>query len=124
MSTTIIEQIKREIENLGVTTEEEEVGRVIAVGDGIAEIEGLTNIQMSEMSGVELLQEIKDLNPLIQVYVITAHSNLEYVIQCMKGGAYDFFEKPLKLEDIISTLNEASRRVSRWNQLYKRHSLL
>ncbi len=84
----------------------------------------ITDIQMSEMSGVELLQEIKNLNPLIQVYVITAHSNLEYVIQCMKGGAYDFFEKPLKLEEIMATLNEASRRVSRWDQLYKRHSAL
>ncbi|MBF0280262.1 MAG: response regulator [SAR324 cluster bacterium] len=82
----------------------------------------ITDIQMSEMSGVELLREIKELNPLIQVYVITAHSNLEYVIQCMKGGAYDFFEKPLKMEEIISTLNEASRRVLRWNQLYKRYS--
>ena len=84
----------------------------------------ITDIQMSEMSGVELLQEIKNLNPLIQVYIITAHSNLEYVIQCMKGGAYDYFEKPLKMDDIISTLNEASRRVTRWNQLYKRHSAL
>ena len=84
----------------------------------------ITDIQMSEMSGVELLQEIKNLNPLIQVYIITAHSNLEYVIQCMKGGAYDYFEKPLQMDDIISTLNEASRRVTRWNQLYKRHSAL
>ena len=84
----------------------------------------ITDIQMSEMTGVELLQEIKNLNPLIQVYIVTAHSNLEYVIQCMKGGAYDYFEKPLKMDDIISTLNEASRRVSRWNQLYKRHSAL
>ncbi len=84
----------------------------------------ITDIQMAEMTGVELLREIKELNPLIQVYIITAHSNLEYVIQCMKGGAYDYFEKPVKMDDIVSTINEAARRVSRWNALYKKHSLL
>ncbi|MBF0286207.1 MAG: response regulator [SAR324 cluster bacterium] len=82
----------------------------------------ITDIQMAEMTGVELLREIKELNPLIQVYVITAHSNLEYVIQCMKGGAYDYFEKPIKIDNIIRTINEAARRVSRWNALYKKHS--
>lgn len=84
----------------------------------------ITDIQMADMTGVELLQEIKSLNPLIQVYIITAHSNLEYVIQCMKGGAYDYFEKPLKIEEIVETLNEAAKRVARWNQLYKKYSFL
>lgn len=84
----------------------------------------ITDIQMSEMTGVELLQEIKNLNPLIQVYIITAHSNLEYVIQCMKGGAYDYFEKPIRLDEIVGTLNEAARRATRWNQLYKKYSSL
>ena len=82
----------------------------------------ITDIQMSEMSGVELLREIKNLNPLIQVYIITAHSNLEYVIQCMKGGAYDYFEKPIRMNEIVETLNEAARRVARWNQLYQKYS--
>lgn len=46
---TIIERIQKEIENLNVSVVEEEVGHVIAVGDGIAEIEGLSNARMSEM---------------------------------------------------------------------------
>ena len=49
MSTTIIEHIKKEIAKLDVAANEEEVGRVISVGDGIAEIEGLANAEMSEM---------------------------------------------------------------------------
>ncbi len=49
MSTTIIETIKKEIEGLDVTSKPEEVGVVTAVGDGIAEIEGLTKAQMMEM---------------------------------------------------------------------------
>ncbi len=49
MSTPIIDRIKKEIEALDVTTKPEEVGVVISVGDGIAEIEGLLKAQMMEM---------------------------------------------------------------------------
>jgi F-type H+-transporting ATPase subunit alpha len=49
MSTPIIARIKKEIENLQTTTAAEEIGVVVSVGDGIAEIEGLTNAQMMEM---------------------------------------------------------------------------
>lgn len=49
MSTTIIERIKAEIQNLNTTAEPEEVGVVQAVGDGIAEIDGLRQAQMMEM---------------------------------------------------------------------------
>lgn len=50
MSTVIIERIKKEIENLAATAETAvEVGSVTAVGDGIAEIQGLAQAQMMEM---------------------------------------------------------------------------
>lgn len=83
----------------------------------------ITDIKMEEMSGIELLQEIKELNSLMQIYIITAHPDLPNVIQCMKGGAYDYFEKPFDINDIITSINEAARRVSRWSELYKKHSL-
>jgi F-type H+-transporting ATPase subunit alpha len=49
MSTAIIDRIKKEIENLDTTAKPEEVGVVISVGDGVAEIEGLERAQMMEM---------------------------------------------------------------------------
>jgi len=83
----------------------------------------ITDIMMGEMSGVELLQQIKEMNSMMQIFVMTSHSTLPYVIQCMQGGAYDFFEKPLKIEDILISLDEASRRATRWSTLYSRLSL-
>ena len=83
----------------------------------------ITDIMMGEMSGVELLQQIKEMNSLMQIFVMTSHSTLPNVIQCMQGGAYDFFEKPLKIEDILISLGEASRRAARWSTLYSRLSL-
>ena len=78
---------------------------------------------MQEMSGVELLQKIKEMNSLMQIYVMTAHSTLPHVIQCMQGGAYDYFEKPIQIDDVLTSLEEAERRATRWSELYKRHSL-
>ncbi len=49
MSTTIIDTIKKEIENLDITTTPEEFGIVTSVGDGVAEIDGLAKAQMMEM---------------------------------------------------------------------------
>ena len=49
MSNPIIERIQKEIASLDTSAEMQEIGRVITVGDGVAEIEGLTAASMSEM---------------------------------------------------------------------------
>lgn len=54
----------------------------------------ITDIQMEEMDGLELMREIKEINETIQIYVITAHTNLQKVIQCMKG------EPPISLKNL------------------------
>ena len=70
MSDTIIEKIQKEIEKMEVHASKEEVGRVISVGDGIAEIEGLRFAQMSEMvrfddaDGKSLEEAIKETDVL------------------------------------------------------------
>ena len=40
----------------------------------------------------------------------------------MKGGDYDYFEKPRKVEEVVTSLREAQRRAERWSELFKRHS--
>ena len=71
MSTPIIARIKKEIENLNTATAPEEIGVVITVGDGIAEIEGLTNAEMMEMvifesgEGASLAETIKSEKALV-----------------------------------------------------------
>ncbi len=66
MSTAIIERIKKEIENLPQSAPVEEVGTVIAVGDGVAELEGLRGARMMEMvlfddsDGQELKQALTE----------------------------------------------------------------
>ena len=80
-----------------------------------------TDICMPEVDGITLLNEVKSYNPLIQVYIMSAFSNSEYVIQCMRGGAYDYFEKPIVIERILEAVDEASHRAARWDSLLSKN---
>ena len=81
----------------------------------------ITDICMPDVNGITLLHEIKSFNPLIQVYIMSAFSNSEYVIQCMRGGAYDYFEKPIVIERVLEAMNEASKRATRWDSLLSKY---
>jgi F-type H+-transporting ATPase subunit alpha len=66
MTTTIVEKLRKQIESFEPVTHKEGVGTVVAVGDGVAEIDGLPNALMAEMlefdiaSGKTLEESIKD----------------------------------------------------------------
>ena len=79
----------------------------------------ISDIMMAEMNGIELLHQIKEMNSLMQIYIMTAHSTLPHVIQCMKGGAYDYFEKPLQLKDVMTSLNEGSHDVLQLKRFFE-----
>src|SRR5262245_32251409 len=60
----------------------------------------LSDIQMPEMSGLELLAAVKELDPELVVIMITAFGSTETAVEAMKLGAYDYVQKPFKIEEI------------------------
>lgn len=64
----------------------------------------LTDISMPEVSGLDLLQEIKEGHPGIEVIMITGYLDISFAIQAMRRGAYDFFTKPFNYEKIVLTI--------------------
>ena len=56
----------------------------------------LTDVQMSGMSGFDLLKRLKLVNPNVKVIVMTAFDSYESVLQALQLGAYDYIQKPLK----------------------------
>lgn len=75
----------------------------------------LTDIKMPEMSGVELLREIKRINPLANVVMMTAFSNMSNVVNCLGSGAVDYLVKPFgDLDQIIKVIDQARERIERW----------
>ena len=70
----------------------------------------LTDMRMPEMDGSELLLQTKQLNPEIDVIVMTAFGSIETGIQMMKDGAADFITKPVDLEQLELTIKKALER--------------
>jgi two-component system response regulator PilR (NtrC family)/two-component system response regulator HydG len=60
----------------------------------------ITDVRMPRLSGLELLQQLKEARPDLDVIVITAHQDMATAIGAMKAGAYDYLVKPLDLDQI------------------------
>lgn len=71
----------------------------------------ILDVKMPGKSGIETLKEIKKLNQLSQVIMLTGHATVESAIQGMKLGAYDYIMKPTVTEDLINLINKAYKIV-------------
>lgn len=77
----------------------------------------MTDIKMPGMDGVELLRAIKDMNPLCNVMIMTAYSNMSYLLDCFSAGACDYFAKPFQdMDEVIKAVKTAISRVGRWKE--------
>ncbi len=70
----------------------------------------LLDIWIPGKDGIEVLQEIKSKYPFIEVIVMSGHGSIETAVKAIKLGAFDFIEKPLSLEKLILTINQAIQK--------------
>lgn len=63
-----------------------------------------TDITMPHLDGLELLMHIRSLEREIEVVVITGHMNIDYAIEAIKKGAFDYLKKPFMLQDVHATV--------------------
>jgi DNA-binding NtrC family response regulator len=59
------------------------------------------------MDGIETLREMKKVQPLAEVILLTGHASVETSIEGMKLGAFDYLIKPIKLEELLTKMAEA-----------------
>ena len=67
----------------------------------------LLDINMPEMSGMDVLKSVKDLGSLSEVVILTGHGTIDRAIEAMKLGAYDFLTKPCELARLEVVLQKA-----------------
>jgi two-component system nitrogen regulation response regulator NtrX len=67
----------------------------------------LLDIWMPDMDGIETLVKIKEINPRIQVIMMSGHATIETAVKATRLGAYDFIEKPLSLEKLLLSVQNA-----------------
>jgi FixJ family two-component response regulator/anti-sigma regulatory factor (Ser/Thr protein kinase) len=97
----------------------------IAVADYDAII---TDIKMPGMDGVELLGRIREIRPDTPVLVITGHGQHDLAIQSLRGGAFDYLQKPVDREYVVASLQRAvqirglRRQVAAQQRALERHA--
>jgi len=70
----------------------------------------ITDIEMGSMSGLELLEKIREENSKIHLVVISAHTKIEYLLEAIPFKLEQYVVKPLnskKIRGLLNTLNEA-----------------
>lgn len=65
------------------------------------------DLNMPKLSGMEVLQAIKQKRPEIPVVICTANSEIETAVQCLRLGAHDYLVKPINLNTFGSALRTA-----------------
>ncbi len=84
----------------------------------------LLDLKMPGMHGLELLKQIKDANPQVEVVIVTAYGTVQNAVEAMKLGAGDFLQKPFGPEELRLTVRKAlERRRLTLENLYLRRAL-
>src|SRR5215217_6007295 len=82
----------------------------------------LTDIRLAGHDGIELLDEIKTIDPDALVIIMTAYSSVDTAIAALRKGAYDYVTKPFVNEDLLQTVRNAifQRELFRENRALRR----
>jgi two-component system response regulator PilR (NtrC family) len=111
----IVEDEKSMREVLKILLEGERY-EVVSASDGLEGLSYLTNdifdlvitdIKMPRVNGFELLKKTKEISPDTIVIMITAFGTTEAAIEAMKSGAYDYINKPFKIDEIRLIVEKA-----------------
>jgi len=70
----------------------------------------LTDQKMPGMSGLELLQAVRAINPETPVILMTAFGSIQAAVSAIQGGATDYLTKPLNLDELLYRIRQVSDR--------------
>lgn len=94
-----------------VCSEAESAETALAILETQAPDVVLTDLMLPSMTGVQLLQRIKALQPRTEVAIMTGHGSIESAVQTMKLGAYDYVTKPFRVEELKLILQRMAEKV-------------
>ncbi len=107
---TLRETLKRRFEKQGMEVRAA-AEPALALADPAPCDVALLDLNMPGMSGLELLEKLKQLQPELEAIVLTGHGSIETAIQAMKKGAYDYLTKPFHLPELEIHIQKAYEKV-------------
>jgi len=76
----------------------------------------ITDVRMPEISGIDLLRKVRELDTRIPVIVITGHGDVPLAVEAMRMGAIDFLEKPYEDDVLLASVRAALGQVNKQTQ--------
>src|SRR5436305_3145213 len=70
----------------------------------------ILDLRMPGLTGIEVLDQIKQVSPDTEVVIMTGHASVETAIEAVRLGAFDYVTKPCKLAEIEGVLNKVSEK--------------
>jgi len=67
----------------------------------------LTDLVMPELNGIEVTRRIRQADPHLPIFVLTAHADLDTAIEALKAGATGYLTKPVNLDELTTQLDRA-----------------
>ncbi|MDY6824757.1 MAG: response regulator [Thermodesulfobacteriota bacterium] len=71
----------------------------------------ITDIRMPGIDGIEVLRRIKEQAHPAEVIIVTGHGDIDNAIECLKYGASDFINKPVRAENLSVALERAEKKL-------------
>ena len=68
------------------------------------------DLAMPGIDGLETLKRLREVNPDLQVVLLTGHGSIRSGVEAIKGGAVDFLEKPAEFSELLTKIREASAK--------------
>jgi DNA-binding NtrC family response regulator len=72
----------------------------------------LTDLKMEKVDGMQVLRRCKEMDPDVEVILITGYAAIETAIEAVKQGAYHYIAKPFKLDQVRKIVGEAVEKVA------------
>ena len=84
----------------------------------------ILDMRLPDTDGLSVLKKVREMDPLLQVIVITAFGDVQSAVDAMKLGACDFLRKPYEMEDIALAVESAGRNFRQASELdlYRRQA--
>ena len=71
----------------------------------------IADLRLPNLSGADLLRQIKSRLPATEVVIMTGHGSIESAVEAMKSGAYDYIQKPFRVEELRMLLRRMEEKI-------------
>jgi two-component system, NtrC family, response regulator AtoC len=76
----------------------------------------VSDLRLPDLDGIALLKQARELQPEVEVVMITGHGSIEQAVEAMRLGAYDFIQKPLDSAALLKTVAKALEKQQLTNE--------